>query len=165
MKKQNECVNNKEVVSMSNYKKRFDPNTLMIGGRLTRDPELRYNSEQKPYTFITVANNQGERTNFISIPIWGQQAENICRYLKKGRYVIVEGRLMSYDKGEGNQRETVLIVGFPRVYFMPDGKGNGGKKDNSEPFGGYGDYNDYPSFGSDDGDSFSANISEDDIPF
>ena len=149
---------------MSETKKRFDPNNLMIGGRLTRDPELRYNAEQKPYTVITVANNQGERTNFISIPIWGQQAENVCRYLEKGRYVIVEGKLISYDKGEGDQRETVIMVGFPRVYFMPDGKG-GKKSDNksSDPFG----YGDMPSFDSDSnsGGSYSANITEDDIPF
>ena len=43
---------------MSETKKRFDPNNLMIGGRLTRDPELRYNAEQKPYTVITVANKR-----------------------------------------------------------------------------------------------------------
>ena len=74
----------------------------MIGGRLTRDP-VRYNAGK--HTVIKPAIR--ERTNFISIPIWGQQAKMFVVILKS-RYVIVEGRRFPYDKGEGDRRKPLL---------------------------------------------------------
>ena len=144
---------------MSNEKKKYDPNVVMLGGRLTKDPELKYNNEEKPYTVIRIANNQGERTNFISIPIWGNQAENVCRYLKKGRYVMVEGKLISYDKEKGENRETVILVGLPRVYFMPDS--GGGRKSVDDDFAPPAD----ETSNSSGDDEYNIDITEDDIPF
>ena len=75
-------------------------NKVILIGRLTKDPELRYTSSNRPVTQITVAvnrtftNQNGEReADFINVVIWDKQAENVAKYLTKGRLVAVEGRI------------------------------------------------------------------------
>ena len=162
------------MANKNNKGKKYDPNTVTIGGRLTRDPELTFKENQKAFTVISVANNQGEQVNFISIPVWGKQAEDICKYMSKGRYVIVEGKLISFTKSKDNKNETVLMVGFPRVYFMPDGKNsnnqsnsNSSYSDNSNPQGNpQGDSQGNPQGDSVDDFGYSPDgITDDDLPF
>ena len=94
-------------------------NRVMLIGRLTAKPELRYTGSNVPYSRFTVAvnrtfnNNNGEReTDFINCIIWRKQAENVCNYLDKGSLVSVEGRIQtgSYDDKDGNKRYTTDIV-------------------------------------------------------
>lgn len=109
-------------------------NNIVLVGRLTRDPELRYTSgEGIPVANFTLAvdrgfkNRDGEKeADFIRIVAWNKQAENIANYMSKGRLVAVEGRLQirSYEDQEGT-RKTIAEVVARGVTFLPDGKGNG----------------------------------------
>lgn len=93
--------------------------TIIIAGNLGRDPEMRYTQGGSAVTNFSVAvndnytNSQGERverTIWFRISTWGKQAEICAQYLKKGRKVLVEGRLIP-DPATGN----------PRVYTRQDG--------------------------------------------
>ena len=94
-------------------------NRVMLIGRLTAKPELRYTGSNIPYARFSVAinrtfsNSQGQReTDFINVVIWRKQAENVCNFLDKGSLVSVEGRLQSnsYDDKDGNKRYSLDVV-------------------------------------------------------
>ncbi|MEG2028288.1 MAG: single-stranded DNA-binding protein [Bacilli bacterium] len=94
-------------------------NKVLLIGRLTGKPELRYTSSNLPYSRFSVAvnrnftNSQGQReADFINIIIWRKQAENVCNYLDKGSRVSIEGRIQtgSYDDKDGNKRYTVEVA-------------------------------------------------------
>lgn len=94
-------------------------NRVMLIGRLTAKPELRYTGSNIPYARFSVAinrtfsNSQGQReTDFINVIIWRKQAENVCNFLDKGSLVSIEGRLQSnsYDDKDGNKRYSLDVV-------------------------------------------------------
>lgn len=73
-----------------------------LQGRLTADPELRYTQQGTAITSFTLASDTGRKTkdgkkitNFIECVAWRAQAEFVCKYLSKGRLVLVEGELTS----------------------------------------------------------------------
>lgn len=116
-------------------------NRVMLIGRLTAKPELRYTGANLPYCRFSLAvnrtfnNAQGERqTDFINIVVWRKQAENVCNFLNKGSLVSVEGRLQtgSYDDKDGNKRYTMDVVA-DSVQFL-ESKGQRQEQGNySEP--------------------------------
>lgn len=93
-------------------------NRVMLVGRLTTKPELRYTGANLPYSRFSVAvnrtftNSQGQReADFINVVVWRKQAENVCNFLDKGSLVSVEGRLQtsSYEvNGEKRYRTEVV---------------------------------------------------------
>lgn len=94
-------------------------NHIVLIGRLTRDPELRYTPNGVAVANFDLAvnrpttNQQGEReTDFIRIVAWQKQAELCANYLKKGRLVAVEGRLQirSYETQDGQKRRVAEVV-------------------------------------------------------
>jgi single-strand DNA-binding protein len=94
-------------------------NKVLLIGRLTAKPELRYTGSNLPYTRFSIAvnrnftNSQGQReADFINCIAWRKQAENICNYLDKGSKVSVEGRIQtgSFDDKEGKKRYTTDVV-------------------------------------------------------
>ncbi len=94
-------------------------NRVLLIGRLTTKPELRYTGSNLPYTRFSLAvnrtynNAQGQRdTDFINIVAWRKQAENVCNFLDKGSLVSVDGRIQtgSYDGQDGNKRYTTEVV-------------------------------------------------------
>lgn len=94
-------------------------NRVVLIGRLTAKPELRYTGSNLPYTRFSLAvnrnfnNSQGQReADFINIVVWRKQAENVCNYLNKGSLVAIEGRIQtgSFDDRDGNRRYTTEIV-------------------------------------------------------
>lgn len=94
-------------------------NRVMLIGRLTAKPELRYTGSNIPYARFTVAvnrqfNNQdGNReADFINVIVWRKQAEVICNYFDKGNQIAIEGRLQtgSYDAQDGSKRYTTDVV-------------------------------------------------------
>lgn len=94
-------------------------NHIVLIGRLTRDPELRYTPNGLAVANFDLAvdrpttNQQGEReTDFIRIVAWQKQAELCANYLKKGRLVGVEGRLQirSYETQDGQKRKVAEVV-------------------------------------------------------
>lgn len=101
-------------------------NKILLVGRLTRDPELRYTQTGVAVARFTVAvnrpftNQQGERVaDFIDVVTWRTQAENCANYLTKGRLVGVEGRLQirSYETQDGQKRRAAEVVA-DRVEFL-----------------------------------------------
>lgn len=94
-------------------------NRIVLIGRLTRDPELRYVPSGHPVVSFTLAvdrsfaNQQGEReTDFIDIVAWRKLAEQVSQHLSKGRLVAVEGRLQirSYETQDGQKRKVAEVV-------------------------------------------------------
>lgn len=107
-------------------------NRIILIGRLTRDPELRYVPSGQPVASFTLAvdrpfvNQQGERgTDFIDIVAWRRLAEQVTQHLNKGRLVAVEGRLQirSYETQDGQKRKVAEVVA-DAVRFL-DRKGTG----------------------------------------
>ncbi|UMZ75167.1 single-stranded DNA-binding protein [Natranaerofaba carboxydovora] len=95
-------------------------NKVILVGRLTRDPELRYTpgggvavvnfglAVERPFT-----NKQGERdVDFINVVVWRRQAENCANHLSKGALVALDGRIQSrsFEDKEGNRRNVVEVV-------------------------------------------------------
>ena len=85
-------------------------NSVILIGRLTRDPELTYTpNNQTAVTHFSIAvdrpGTQGRdrQADFIRITVFGKQAENCDRYLSKGRQVAINGRIQtgSYKNREG----------------------------------------------------------------
>ncbi|MBM3449406.1 MAG: single-stranded DNA-binding protein [Armatimonadetes bacterium] len=108
-------------------------NRVVLIGRLTRDPELRYVPSGHPVATFTVAvdrpfaNQQGERgTDFIPIVAWRKLAEQASQYLSKGRLVAVEGRLQirDYETQDGQKRRAAEVVA-DAIRFLDKGKGSG----------------------------------------
>ena len=102
-------------------------NLVVLIGRLTRDPELRYipNSGTPVATFTLAVDRElskekrqemeskGQPTaDFINIVVWGKQAENCANYLTKGSLVAVQGRIQtrSYEAKDGTRRYVTEII-------------------------------------------------------
>lgn len=115
-------------------------NNVVLIGRLTRDPELRF----LPVNGTPVSNfslavdkqiskekkqemeSKGQPTaDFINIVVWGKQAENCANYLAKGRLTAVQGRLQSrsYEAKDGTRRYITEVVA-ERVQFLEWGDNN-----------------------------------------
>ena len=125
-------------------------NHIVIMGRLTRDPELRYTASQVPVATFTVAVDRdfqsrdgGDRqTDFITCVAWRQTAEFVNKYFHKGSMVIVSGRLQirQYQDREGNNRTAAEVVA-DNVYFGEskrdsESRGNSSYGGNSSSYGG-----------------------------
>ncbi len=105
-------------------------NRVILIGRLTADPELRYTQSGTAVANFRLAvdrpflNQSGEReADFIPIVVWDKQAENCANYLNKGRLVAVDGRLQvrSYDAQDGSRRWVTEVVAQD-VRFLDWGK-------------------------------------------
>ena len=93
-------------------------NKVVLIGRLTKDPDLRYTSGGIAVTRFTLAVDRGfkgqdgeKQTDFIPIVVWRGAAESCAKYLQKGRLVAVAGRIQTgyYDK-DGQRHYTTDVV-------------------------------------------------------
>jgi len=109
-------------------------NSVILIGRLTRDPEIRYTAEtQMAVATFTIAIDRYQaagkekQTDFPRITVFGKQAENCEKYLAKGRLVGVSGRLQtgSYKNKDGATVYTTDVVA-DRVEFLEWGDKAGG---------------------------------------
>jgi single-strand DNA-binding protein len=100
-------------------------NRIVLIGRLTRDPELKYTQNNIPVANFALAvdrefkNSNGEKeVDFVDIIVWRKLAEIVANNLQKGRLVAVEGRLQvrSYEK-DGQKRRVSEVVA-DRVQFL-----------------------------------------------
>ena len=108
-------------------------NRIVLIGRLTRDPEMRYTSNGNAVTNFTLAvernytNQQGEKeVDFIKIVTWRKLAEHCAQYLGKGRLVAVHGSLQ-IRKSEKDGRTYInpeVVAGEVRFLDWPDNNGN-----------------------------------------
>ena len=94
-------------------------NRIILLGRLTKDPEVRYTNTGKVVCQFTLAvdrpfaNQEGQReADFIPVVIWGKQAETCGNSLTKGQRALVEGRLQirSYDGKDGNKPWVTEVI-------------------------------------------------------
>lgn len=105
-------------------------NNVVLIGRLTRDPEVRYtaNTQMAVATFTLavdrpVKSGEEKKADFPRVIVFGKQAENCEKYLSKGRLVGVQGRLQtgSYQNREGVTVYTTDVVA-DRVEFLEWGE-------------------------------------------
>src|SRR5687767_12175861 len=112
-------------------------NKVILAGNLTRDPELRYTPKGTAVAKIGLAMNrqwkdesgqQKEEVTFVDVDAFGKQAETISQYLKKGRPILVEGRLKldQWDDKQTNQKRSRLGVVLEAFQFLDSGGGQGG---------------------------------------
>lgn len=93
-------------------------NKIVLLGRLTKDPEVRYTSTSKVVAQFTLAvdrpysKDKQREADFIPVVIWGKQAEICGNYLSKGQRVLVEGRLQirSYDAKDGQKKYVTEVI-------------------------------------------------------
>lgn len=109
-------------------------NKVILGGNLTRDPELRYTTSKMAVVTMILATNRAVKqkdgtwkneADFHRVKVWGKQAEACKRYLSKGAPVFVEGRLStsSYEDKSGQKRWATEVVAN-EVIFSPMNKKN-----------------------------------------
>lgn len=159
-------------------------NKVILIGRLTADPELRYTPSGVPTCSFRLAvdrpftSQNGEReADFINIVVWRAQAENVAKYMSKGRQVAVEGRLQvrTYDDKDG-RRQWISEVVANNVEFLGSGNssssGNyGGNNYGGQPQNNYQRQNEpfsQPAASADNGlGSFGTEVSfsDEDLPF
>ena len=131
-------------------------NKVILLGNLTRDPEVRYTPKGSAVTEIGLAVNRvytteggekREETTFVDVTLWGRTAEIAGEYLKKGRPVLIEGRLQLDtwdDKTSGQKRSKLKVVGegLQLLGARPGGGGSsepeegasdGGERSSSRP--------------------------------
>ena len=90
-------------------------NNVILMGRLTRDPELKYSQAGKAYCRFTVAINREfnrEEADFINCLAFGKTAETIAEWLGKGRRIALQGRIQtgSYQNSNGDTVYTTEVV-------------------------------------------------------
>lgn len=94
-------------------------NKVVLIGRLTKDPELRYTSSNIPSASFTVAVNRTfanqngvKEADFIPVVVWRKQAENVKKFITKGSLVAVEGRIQTrnYDNAEGKKVYVTEVI-------------------------------------------------------
>ena len=109
-------------------------NKVILAGNLTRDPELKYTPKGTAVCKITVAVNRsytsdsGEKKDevtFVDVDAWARTAEVIAQYLKKGRPILIEGRLKldQWDDKQTGQKRSRLGVVCENFQFLDSGAG------------------------------------------
>ena len=111
-------------------------NKVILMGNLTRDPEVKYTSSGTAIAKLGMAINrywrnqdgqQQEETTFVDVDAFGRQAETIGQYLKKGRPIMVEGRLKldQWDDKQTGQKRSKMGIVLENFQFL-DSRGEGG---------------------------------------
>ena len=123
-------------------------NRVMLIGRFTAKPELKYTGSNVPFTRFTIAvnrqfnNQEGQRdADFINIVAWRKQAEVICNYFDKGNQIALEGRIQtgSYDAQDGSKRYTTDVV-LDTFHFIESKNARNNSASMDSPY----DYQDVP---------------------
>ena len=134
-------------------------NRVVLIGRLTKNPELRFT----PGTGLAVstftiavdrrANKEGKKeTDFIPIVVWGKQGENVANYMSKGKLIGISGRIQTrnYEAKDGTKRYVTEIVA-DEVQFLERSDNSSNTTPNNNNY--------------DNGWSDPVDDSEEDIPF
>lgn len=122
---------------MSNY------NFVCLMGNLTKDPDLKYTQSGTPVCNLTLAINsffkdkQGEKKEnaiFVPVTVWGKQAETSAEYLKKGRGVLIDGRLNQekWEDKDGTKRSRITVTAS-QVRFLGTNPNRKDEPATSEP--------------------------------
>lgn len=145
-------------------------NKVLLIGRLTKDPDLRYTPGGLAVAEFRLAVNHTYRTKeekreetcFVDVSVFGRSGEVVKQYLQKGREVFVEGRLQfdAWEGPNGEKRSKHRVIA-DRFQFLGSGSGAGGSKQDSG--------SSFDSQGSDDypprEQAREAAAGDDDLPF
>ena len=147
-------------------------NTVILSGRLTRDPEVRYTPSGAAVCSLPLAFNRvwkdknsgefKEETSFMDVVVWGRQADQCAQQLRKGSPVMVEGELRtrSYENKEG-RNVKVAEISANRIHQLEwtENRGGGG--------GNYNDNHDdnYQGRPNDNNSNYRSDVTDDDVPF
>ena len=139
-------------------------NTVIMIGRLTRDPELRYiASTGNAVTRFSIAVDRAfaakdaeVTADFFNIVVWGKRAETCANYLAKGRMVAIRGRLQNnnYTDKDGVKRYSTEIIAEEVKFIDYGDKKQQGNQDNQGS-------NDFEGM---DEEGYRA-VNDDDVPF
>src|ERR1043166_8033959 len=121
--------------SMANF------NKVILAGNLTRDPELRYTPKGTAIAKLGLAINRTwkneagetkEEVTFVDVDSFGRQAEVIAQYVKKGRPLLVEGRLKldQWEDKNTHQKQSKLRVVLESFSFLDSPRGDNNNSDN-----------------------------------
>jgi len=119
-------------------------NKVILVGNLTRDPELRYTPKGMAIAKVGLAINRNwtsesgekkEEVTFVDVDIFGRTAENVAQYMKKGRPILIEGRLRldQWDDKQTGQKRSRLGVVAETVQFLGSPTGGGGDGGEAAP--------------------------------
>ncbi|EAH0420151.1 TPA: single-stranded DNA-binding protein [Listeria monocytogenes] len=158
-------------------------NRVVLVGRLTKDPDLRYTPAGVAVATFTLAvnrtftNQQGEReADFIQCVVWRKPAENVANFLKKGSMAGVDGRVQTrnYEGNDGKRVYVTEIVAESVQFLEPKQNAvEGSTPNNNQNEANYSNNNkngSYRASSSQNSDSFAnegkpIDISDDDLPF
>ncbi|HBI6097277.1 TPA: single-stranded DNA-binding protein [Listeria monocytogenes] len=158
-------------------------NRVILVGRLTKDPDLRYTPAGAAVATFTLAvnrtftNQQGEReADFINCVVWRKPAENVANFLKKGSMAGVDGRVQTrnYEGNDGKRVYVTEIVAESVQFLEPKLNAvEGSTPNNNQNEANYSNNNkngSYRASSSQKSDSFASegkpiDINEDDLPF
>src|ERR1700690_2889032 len=112
-------------------------NKVILAGNLTRDPELRYTPKGTAVAKIGLACNRKwrsetgemkEETTFVDVDCFGKTAETVGQYLKKGRPILIEGRLRyeTWEDKQSGQKRSKLGVVMESFQFIDSNRAEGG---------------------------------------
>ena len=150
-------------------------NKVILAGNLTRDPELRYTPKGTAIASFGLAINRTwksetgetkEEVTFVNVDAFGRQAEVVGQYLKKGRLLLMEGRLKldSWEDKNTHQKQSKLKVVLESFSFIDSQRtGDGGGAPVSQPARSAAPAAEMPSGAGAEPEMSSA--SEDDVPF
>lgn len=142
-------------------------NKVILIGRLTKDPELRFTPSGTAVSTITLAidrkinsKEQQKSTDFIQVIIWGKQAEATANYINKGCKFAVCGRIQmrTYIDKDNNKRYVTEVVADEVSFIEWGNKSSYRKLSDNDDFGNGVDYGDIPI-----GDDMT--LIDDDVPF
>jgi single-strand DNA-binding protein len=119
-------------------------NKVILAGNLTRDPELRYTPKGTAIARLGIACNRKwksetgelkEEVTFVDVDAFGKTAETIAQYLKKGRPILIEGRLRyeTWEDKQTNQKKSKLGVVLENFQFLDSGRGGEVGETSSRP--------------------------------
>ncbi|EAC7317574.1 TPA: single-stranded DNA-binding protein [Listeria monocytogenes] len=158
-------------------------NRVVLVGRLTKDPDLRYTPAGAAVATFTLAvnraftNQNGEReADFINCVVWRKPAENVANFLKKGSLTGVDGRVQTrnYEGNDGKRVYVTEIVAESVQFLEPKQNAvEGSTPNNNQNEASYSNNNkngSYRASSSHNSDSFAnegkpIDISDDDLPF
>ncbi len=135
-------------------------NNIVLIGRMTKDPELKYTSTGKGNTRFTLAVSRNkDEADFINCTAWGKTAETIAEYLRKGRRIALQGRLSvnSYEKNGETRWSTEVIV--DKFEFVDTVNSTGGQSSYTQP------KKSENSFANNDNNDNDEIMDDDDFPF
>ena len=169
-------------------------NKVLLTGRITKDPEIRYTPNGMANLLFTIAvdrqvrdANGNRQADFVSCVAWGQQADFMSRYVKKGNMLAITGRIQVRNyQGQDNQTHYVTEVVVESVENLSPRDPNqvqqqgyqqptNNFQQQNNPYQGYNNptygqpqqpaYNSQPNGSSEAPKSFNVNVDDEDMPF